>query len=116
MYILLCGSPPFNGSCTATVLDAVRKDEPRFEEEEWQQVSPEGQDLLKSLVVRDPRLRITAADALQHRRISQVIGSLQGDAVVTNSVVHNLKSFSTMNKLKKAALNVVARQMSDSAA
>ena len=42
-------------------------DELDFESQEWQVLSPDAQDLLKKLLVKEPAQRITAQEALQHR-------------------------------------------------
>ena len=42
-------------------------DELDFESQEWQALSPDAQDLLKKLLVKEPAQRITAQEALQHR-------------------------------------------------
>lgn len=113
MYILLCGSPPFSGNDTVAVLDSVKRAKPSFDRKEWKKISQHAKELLKALLTRDPNMRSTAAEALQSE---WVVAMLQGDseaAQATEDVVNNLKSFSVMNKLKKAAMNVIAVQLTD---
>jgi len=113
MYILLCGSPPFSGNDTVAVLDAVKRARPQFNKKEWKTISTEAKALLKALLVREPSQRMTAAGALQHEWMK--LAETPMDTLPTTSVVQNLKSFSVMNKLKKASLNVIASQLTDQA-
>eukprot|EP00415_Alexandrium_ostenfeldii_P001151 UN1151 len=115
MYILLCGSPPFGGNDTVAVLESVERAQPTFDKKEWQSVSPEAKQLLRALLQRDPSSRTTASDALQHQWLSMSMQSQDDQANITNRIVGNLKSFSLMNKLKKASLNVIATQLTDNA-
>jgi len=114
MYILLCGSPPFAGNDTVAVLDSVKRAQLAFDKKEWKSVSPEAKQMLRALLQRDPCSRATASDALQHPWISKAMSS-EDQAGITNGIVTNLKSFSVMNKLKKASLNVIATQLTDGA-
>jgi len=115
MYILLCGSPPFAGNNTVAVLESVTRAQPTFDKKEWKAVSPEAKQMLKSLLQRDPCLRMSASDALQHQWINKALMSSDDQASITNGIVSNLKCFSVMNKLKKASLNVISTQLSDNA-
>jgi len=113
MYIMLCGSPPFSGNDTVAVLDNVKRARPTFDKKEWKHISPDAKTMLKALLQRDPAMRMTAADALNHAWINKSLSTEEGQ--LTGVVVTNLKSFAAMNKLKKASLNVIATQLTDSA-
>jgi len=119
MYIMLCGSPPFTGNETVAVLDAVRRARPTFDRESWKGISAEAKQLLKSLLTKDPSSRLTAANALKHPWMAAEWAS-QNTALDQNSkagglAISSLKNFAGMNKLKKAALNVIATQLTDHA-
>jgi len=116
MYILLCGSPPFDGDGTAAVLESVKNARLAFDKKEWKHVSPEAKQMIRSLLLRDPCLRMSASDALQHQWINQAMQySTEDQANITSVVASNLRGFSVMNKLKKASMNVIATQLSDTA-
>jgi len=116
MYILLCGAPPFSGPDTAAVLEAVRRGLVSFEEKEWKDVSTDSKEMVASLLTKDPDPRMSAAGALQHRWITSGLqNQLEDQGRITSSVISNLKGFAVMNNLKKASLNVIATQLSDSA-
>jgi len=115
MYILLSGSPPFAGKDTTEVLEAVRRAELTFDQKEWKAISQEAQNMLKVLLTKDPRARVSADAALKEEWLTKQHTASQDLVQASQVVVQNLKSFAVMNKLKKAALNVIATQLTDDA-
>lgn len=63
-YILLCGSRPFWARTESGIFRAVLKADPNFEEMPWPFLSSEAKDFVKGLLNKDPRKRMTAAQAL----------------------------------------------------
>ncbi|XP_050380019.1 CDPK-related kinase 5 [Argentina anserina] len=65
-YILLCGSRPFWARTESGIFRAVLKADPSFDEPPWPTLSTEASDFVKRLLNKDPRKRMTAAQALSH--------------------------------------------------
>ncbi|XP_004288057.1 PREDICTED: CDPK-related kinase 5 [Fragaria vesca subsp. vesca] len=65
-YILLCGSRPFWARTESGIFRAVLKADPSFDEPPWPTLSTEARDFVKRLLNKDPRKRMTAAQALSH--------------------------------------------------
>lgn len=63
-YILLCGSRPFWARTESGIFRTVLKADPSFDEPPWPSLSPEAKDFVKRLLYKDPRKRMTAAQAL----------------------------------------------------
>lgn len=63
MYILLCGYPPFNGDDIA-IRKKIQLGKYSFEEPEWKDVSVGAKELIKKMLIFDPKLRISSAEAL----------------------------------------------------
>ena len=63
-YILLCGSRPFWARTESGIFRSVLKADPSFNEEPWPSLSSEAKDFVKRMLNKDPRKRITAAQAL----------------------------------------------------
>ncbi|KAL2897452.1 CDPK-related kinase 5 [Bienertia sinuspersici] len=63
-YILLCGSRPFWARTESGIFRAVLKADPSFTEPLWPSLSSEARDFVKRMLNKDPRKRITAAQAL----------------------------------------------------
>ncbi|ONM32268.1 Calcium-dependent protein kinase 1 [Zea mays] len=68
-------------------------------------------DLLRKVLVRDPKKRLTAHQVLCHPWL-QTIASAP-DKPLDSAVLSRLKQFSAMNKLKKMALRVIAENLSE---
>lgn len=63
-YILLCGSRPFWGRTESGIFRSVIRTDPNFNDSPWPSISPEAKDFVKRLLNKDPRKRMTAAQAL----------------------------------------------------
>lgn len=115
-YILLCGSPPFSGNDTVAVLDSVKRARPQFDKKEWKNVSSEAKQFLKAVLTRDPMMRPMAGEALtQPWVVKMQEAACDPKVLCSNLTMSNLKNFALANKLKKASLNVIATQLTDSA-
>lgn len=63
-YILLCGSRPFWARTESGIFRSVLRGNPNFDDTPWPAVTPEAKDFVKRLLNKDPRKRMTAAQAL----------------------------------------------------
>lgn len=63
-YILLCGSRPFWARTESGIFRAVLKTVPGFVEQPWSSLSPLAKHFVQCLLAKDPRTRMTAAQAL----------------------------------------------------
>ena len=63
-YLLLCGSRPFWARTESGIFRAVLKADPSFDEAPWPSLSLEAKDFVKRLLNKDPRKRMSAAQAL----------------------------------------------------
>ncbi|KAI5668226.1 hypothetical protein M9H77_18079 [Catharanthus roseus] len=111
LYILLCGVPPFWAETDSGIFKQILKGKIDFESEPWPQISDSAKDLIKNMLCRDPRSRITAHEVLCHPWI--VNDKVAPDKPLGSAVLSRLKQFSAMNKLKKMALRVIAERLSE---
>ncbi|KAK3139796.1 hypothetical protein QOZ80_5AG0390430 [Eleusine coracana subsp. coracana] len=111
IYILLCGVPPFWAETEQGIFEQVLHGSLDFESDPWPNVSDNAKDLLRRMLVRDPKKRLTAHQVLCHPWL-QMIGSAP-DKPLDSAVLSRLKQFSAMNKLKKMALRVIAENLSE---
>ncbi|KAI8473032.1 MAG: kinase-like domain-containing protein [Monoraphidium minutum] len=109
-YILLCGSPPFYGSSTQQIFRAVLHDSLDLASPPWDTVSPAAKDCVRRMLVRDPRRRATATEALQHEWMREQ-GASQEGREMQPEILRRMKHFAGMNRLKKEALRVIATSL-----
>ncbi|CAI0429761.1 unnamed protein product [Linum tenue] len=108
-YILLCGSRPFWARTESGIFRAVLKADPSFDEAPWPSMSPEARDFVKRLLNKDPRKRITAAQALSHPWIKSSNDVIK---VPLDIIVFKLmKSYMRSSSLRKAALKALSKTL-----
>ncbi|XP_047330724.1 calcium-dependent protein kinase 20-like [Impatiens glandulifera] len=111
IYILLSGVPPFWDETEQGIFEQVLRGDLDFVSEPWPSISDSAKDLVKRMLVRDPKRRLTAHGVLCHPWI-QVNGAAP-DKPLDSAVLSRLKQFSAMNKLKKIAIRVIAESLSE---
>mmetsp|Transcript_131636 Transcript_131636/g.366848 ORF Transcript_131636/g.366848 Transcript_131636/m.366848 type:complete len:617 (+) Transcript_131636:64-1914(+) len=112
MYVMLCGYPPFFGETDAEVLAKVRLGNFSFNAADWKNVSEDAKNLIRMMLKMNPRDRYTAEQALNHEWIKNKAPKAANVSLQAN-FVDNLRGFRTQNKLKKAALHVIANQLNE---
>ncbi|PWA98446.1 EF-hand domain pair [Artemisia annua] len=110
LYILLCGVPPFWAETEQEVAQAILHSRIDFKRDPWSKVSENAKDLVKKMLDRDPKRRLTAQQVLEH---PWLFDAKAAPNVSLGEVVRSrLKQFQVMNKLKKRALRVIAEHLS----
>lgn len=131
-FMLLSGSPPFFGKTVEDVYQATISQEPVFPEKKFRHVSGICMDFMRKLLVKDPSLRMSTAQALAHPFITGGLGTVympmppaghqqimppQGgiDNVITQEVadeiVENICSFMAADTLTKITLEMIAHSL-----
>ncbi|KAK6125681.1 hypothetical protein DH2020_040573 [Rehmannia glutinosa] len=82
-----------------------------FDSEPWPGISDFAKDLIRKMLDRNPKTRLTAHEVLCHPWI--VDDTMAPDKPLDSAVLSRLKQFSAMNKLKKMALRVIAERLSE---
>nr|ADB19851.1 calcium-dependent protein kinase CDPK12 [Nicotiana tabacum] len=111
IYILLTGVPPFWGESEQEIFDEVLRADIDFVSDPWPNISEDAKDLVRRMLVRDPRERLTAHEVLCHPWVK--IDGVAPDKPLGSAVLSRLTQFSAMNKLKKMALMVIAESLSE---
>ncbi|CAD8199555.1 unnamed protein product [Paramecium pentaurelia] len=114
LYILLCGLPPFNGETEQEILESVREGDLTFEGEEWSQVSYEAKLLIKKMLERDPKRRISAEQAQRDPWITTYVKKTEMNLTQLTEVLNNLRTFRVEKKFQEAALTFMVNQMATS--
>uniref|UniRef100_A0A7N0ZZR1 non-specific serine/threonine protein kinase n=1 Tax=Kalanchoe fedtschenkoi TaxID=63787 RepID=A0A7N0ZZR1_KALFE len=111
IYILLCGVPPFWAETEEDIFEEILHGNLDFSSDPWPCISDSAKDLVKKMLVRDPKYRISAREALCHPWVQ--IDGIAPDRPIDSAVLNRLKQFSVMNKLKKMVFRVIAESLSD---
>nr|QCF40892.1 calcium/calmodulin-dependent protein kinase type IV-like [Onchidium reevesii] len=105
-YILLCGYEPFYAENEATMFKKILKGDYKFDSPWWDDVSDNAKDLVRKLLVVDPKKRLTPAAALKHVWVT----GMANKKTHKDGTVEKIKEFNARRKLKFAtdALKAVA--------
>ncbi|GFP89335.1 calcium-dependent protein kinase 20 [Phtheirospermum japonicum] len=93
------------------IFEQVLKGELDFVYEPLPSISESAKDLVRKMLVRDPKTRSTAHQVLCYPWV-QVDGEAP-DRPLDSAVITRLKQFFAMNKLKKIAIRVTAKSLSE---
>lgn len=111
LYILLSGVPPFWAESEQGIFEQVLRGDLDFVSDPWPAISESAKDLVRKMLVRDPKRRMTAHQVLCHPWVQ--VDGVAPDKPLDSAVLSRLKQFSAMNKLKKMALIVIAESLSE---
>ncbi|KAE8126173.1 hypothetical protein FH972_020916 [Carpinus fangiana] len=110
LYILLCGMPPFWAESEGGIFQEILQGKLDLQSEPWPSISDSAKNLIREMLDRDPKKRLTARDVLCH---PWIVDDIAPDIPLDSAVLSRLKQFSSMNKLKKMALRVIAERLSE---
>ncbi|KAK7307609.1 hypothetical protein VNO77_40830 [Canavalia gladiata] len=107
-YILLCGSRPFWARTESGIFRAVLKADPSFDEPPWPSLSDEARSFVKRLLNKDPRKRMSAAQALSHPWIKN---SKDIKVPLDVLIFKLMKAYMRSSPLRKAALRALSKTL-----
>lgn len=113
MYVLMCGQPPFVGKADAEVMLSVKRGNYAFKGPIWEKVCEEAKDMVRNMLRYQPQDRATAEQALQHTFLQDKAPQARGmGELLTPSLLMDLRSFCSQSQLRRAALQIIAQQLS----
>lgn len=110
MFILLSGTPPFNGKDDDAIMRAVAKGKYEFKPAKWKGVSHEAKDLIDKMLVLDTTDRISAQNALDHQWFTTK-GDDEQLTKKLSGALNGLKKYKTDRKLQQAALGYIVTHL-----
>lgn len=114
-YVMLSGSQPFVGKTQDDVLAQVKAAVVPMDSRAWTNISANAKGAVKNMLQKGPSGRPSCAQVLQLPWLDKVDANpvtSENDAVSALEV-SGLKDFGRMHKMKRAALTVMASQLSD---
>ncbi|KAH7687029.1 Non-specific serine/threonine protein kinase protein [Dioscorea alata] len=110
-YILLCGKRPFWDRTEDGIFKEVLRNKPDFRRKPWPSISDSAKDFIQKLLVKDPRCRLTAAQALSHQWVRE--GGVASEIPIDISVLSNMRQFVKYSRLKQFALRALASTLNE---
>ncbi|KAI3665374.1 hypothetical protein L6452_43998 [Arctium lappa] len=110
-YILLCGRRPFWDRTEDGIFKEVLRNKPDFRRKPWPTISNSAKDLVRKLLVKNPRARLTAAQALSHPWVRE--DGNASEIPLDISVLSNMRQFVKYNRLKQLALRALASTLDE---
>ena len=110
MYILLNGSPPFNGNTDQDILNSIKNKD--LDSRVLNTFSADAKDLISKFLNKDYKKRISAAEALDHpffKKIKNMDQKLGNEKI--SLFINNLKSYKPDYKLQQAAIALIVHNM-----
>ncbi|KAF7809657.1 Calcium-dependent protein kinase 28 [Senna tora] len=89
----------------------VLRNKPDFRRKPWPTISNAAKDFVKKLLVKDPRARYTAAQALSHPWVRE--GGEALEIPIDISVLGNMRQFVKYSRLKQFALRALASTLNE---
>ena len=108
MYILLSGRPPFAGDSDKEIMEKVRIGKYDLEDPPFNKLSSSGKDLIKKLMIMEPKKRISAQEALNHpwfkeNRSKELFNRIKDESTL-RKMIHNLKVYKRDSIIQETAL------------
>ena len=112
MYIMLVGTPPFNGEEDDDILNAVKIGHYDTTLPQYQRLSPSAKDLMSKLLKYQPNERITAEEALKHPwfNTEDILRINYLDENLAKSLLSNMENYKSDNIIKCAVLAYLVHQ------
>ena len=108
LYILLSARPPFGGEEDEEIIESVKLGRYDLESSPFNSLTPNCLDLLKKLLTIDPKQRISAQEALEHKWFKyhdskELFNSIKDQRTI-KKLIHNLKSYKRNSIIQEVAL------------
>nr|AIZ68218.1 calcium-dependent protein kinase 28-like protein [Albuca bracteata] len=110
-YILLCGRRPFWDKTEDGIFKEVLRNKPDFRRKPWPTISDSAKDFVQKLLAKDPRTRLTAAQALSHPWVRE--GGDASEIPIDISVLSNMRQFVKYSRFKQFALRALASTLNE---
>ena len=124
LYMLLSGTPPFDGFDDQSILQKVKIGKYSLEGESWELISNEAKDLIKKMLTYSPENRISAEDALKHEWFKKFLkfkntnthNPLTKEVMSHISAVpfENLRKFNARQKIQRATIAFLVHHLCSS--
>ena len=124
LYMLLSGTPPFDGFDDQSILQKVKIGKYSLDGETWEIISNEAKDLINKMLTYSPENRISAEDALKHEWFKKFLKFKNTNTHIplTKEVMshisavpfENLRKFNARQKIQRATIAFLVHHLCSS--
>ena len=111
LYLLLVGSPPFDGDNDSEIWKKIINDEIDYSNPNMKSLSPEAIDLLQKILVKNPDKRLSASEALEHIWIKKYAPHTKVSRVFSRKIYNNLKNFREKSQFSTAVVTFITNYL-----
>lgn len=107
MYILLSGKAPFSHKNDTIILEKIKSGKYTMDLKEFEDISFESKDLISKLLEKNPRKRLSAAEALRHdwfKKLNIKSQIIENDIDKIKQSFDNIKNYNPKLKLQQVVL------------
>ena len=114
LYILISGQPPFSGNTDEDTFEKILNSPLQFRDKVFNSTSSEVKELIKNLLDKNPKTRLTATEALTHPwfkkfKIKEKVSAVSDSKL--KSFITNLKAYKPTYKLQQAAVAIICHNL-----
>lgn len=113
MYVMFCGKHPFAGKNVQQILKAVKNGTVDYNNPACKKLSSGLLGIVKACLQKNTSVRPSAQMAMANPWFVTASQPAAGSADMTKLEVGGLEAFAVMNKVKRAAITVIATQLSN---
>lgn len=106
LHTMLVGYPPFRGDNRNDIFKKVLKGKYSLKEKEFENISVEGKELIRKLLLRDTKKRITALQAMEDPWFIKML-PMEFNLQVEDIIIHRLHEFKSSSRLRIEMLKVM---------
>ena len=103
-YLMLCGEPPFNGNSNNEIFKKIVKENFKFKNIMWKNISPKAKDFVKICLNKNSSKRPSAKEALNHPWFANVIKEIHNNKKIKKEILLNIKTFNINCVFKKIVM------------
>jgi len=109
LYIMLSGTPPFNGKTEDEIIVAIRRGQFSLDLPVFNHVSDYAKKFISRLLTLNPKKRVSVAEALTDHWFKAVIS--KKETSLNASMLANLKSFNVKSRMQEAIYYFIVNNM-----
>jgi calcium-dependent protein kinase len=110
-FMLFTGYPPFPDTKREIVLNKILKENPNFNSKVWGKVSSEAKEFVESLLIKNPKKRLSPQQALFHPFFKKIYNEVHSAKCLDKEILKNLSKFQNPFKFKKLVLGMLANSL-----